>query len=45
MSKPKRKKREYDEEEYLAELKREFYSDFWQLLEENETDYTYREEE
>ena len=43
MSKPKKRKNE--EEQYLAELKREFYSDFWQILEENETDYNYREEE
>ena len=36
---------EEEERRYLAQLKREYYSDFYQLMEEYDTDYNYREED
>lgn len=33
-----------EEQRYLAARKREWYHDFYRLLEENETDYKYEED-
>lgn len=42
---PKRSLNEDAEErEYLEAMKREFYRDFWKLMDEEETDYHYEED-
>ncbi len=35
---------ELEEKRHLAKRKREWYHDFWRLMEEHEADYKYKEE-